>query len=162
MNAILIPIHSITSLITNSSTTIYTYSDSSLSALKSMFGEIFKVFGVNKTCDEVFKLVVMCDEDEYTEDMDEDDEDNSATPAATSSNKRPKSATEANEIVAAVAAGKMEKPAWMITKEEKENYSGYTPATYLKIIPLAPEYAELADKVRKFLYSTGHEAFRDG
>lgn len=48
-----IKIHSATDLITNSSTVIFTYSDSSPDALKEMINEFFKAFNINKQCDDI-------------------------------------------------------------------------------------------------------------
>jgi hypothetical protein len=56
-----IPLHSITDLITNSSTTIYTYSDASEAAMRAMIDEFFKTFGIDKKCDDVFTLMVTCE-----------------------------------------------------------------------------------------------------
>ena len=52
-----LPLHSLTDLITNSSTVIYTYSDNSEKALREMIDEIFHVLGVKKKCDDVFTVL---------------------------------------------------------------------------------------------------------
>lgn len=51
-----INLHSIIDLITNSSTEIYTYSSGSLKACEEMINEFFKVFNIDKTCNDIFEL----------------------------------------------------------------------------------------------------------
>jgi hypothetical protein len=50
-----IKFHSLTDIITNSSTTIYTYSDKSSKACKEMVDEIFETLGIDKSCDDVLR-----------------------------------------------------------------------------------------------------------
>jgi hypothetical protein len=152
-----IPIHSLTDIITNSSTTIFTYSNCSPNACREMIDEIFTVLGVDKKCDDVFTLTVMLRNDEYYYEYwngNEDDED------------EPKEGALSNDkidaIIKDVVTGKVDKPNWMIEAEEKEGWSGYSPSTELYITPKLPEYEKLAKLISNFLYSTGHEGTRDG
>jgi len=48
-----IKINSITDLITNSSTTIYTYSECSVDVFKSVVNEMLLLCGRGKTCDDI-------------------------------------------------------------------------------------------------------------
>ena len=151
-----IKLHSFTDLITNSSTVIFTYSDGSEVALKEMVEEFFKSFGVDKKFDEVFKTVVLCDDSyRYSEYLDKfDDED---YPEGITKD------TDIDQLYRDVASGKVEKPEWFNTVEEEENdYDYFAPSTDLYIIPLSTEYEPLAKAIRGFLYSTSHEATRDG
>jgi len=153
-----VKIHSTTDLITNSSTVIFTYSEGSEGSLKEMVNEIFKTFNINKTYDEVFNTVVLCEDEylygEYIENLEDDGDD------------LPEGITEETDIsklVDDVKSGKLEKPKWFNDVEEKDNHCDYFRAsTTLHIIPKLAEYQKLADLIQIFLYSTSHEATRDG
>jgi hypothetical protein len=153
-----IKIHSATDLITNSSTVIFTYSGSSEGALKTMIDEIFKTFGVNKTCDEVFDTVVLCESSEpYSEYFASLSEEGDTYPEGFGAD------TDVDQLYRDVEAGKTPKPQWFNDVEEKEDsWSYYTPSTYLCIIPKQEEYKKLGELINAFLYSTDHEATRDG
>jgi hypothetical protein len=151
-----IKLHSITDLITNSSNTIFTYSKGSESALKDMITELFKVFNINKTCDEIFKLVVLCDVYVYGEYISGLLEDEESLPEGITEE------TDIKLIYNDVKTGKTEKPAWFKPAEEHTDGEGFNPDTYLHLIPLEQEYSTLATLVRKFLYSTSHEASHNG
>jgi len=142
-----IPIHSCTDLITNSSTVIFTYSDSSEPAMIEMIDELFKTFGIDKKCSDVFDTVVLCDDDyRYGEYGD-----------------IPEDVKDVSQLVADVRACKVPKPDWFKEVEGAEDtYSYYTPDTTLYIVPKSEEYNQLAAKIQGFLYSTDHEATRDG
>ena len=151
-----IKLHSFTDLITNSSTVIFTYSDGSEVALKEMVEEFFKSFGVDKKFDEVFKTVVLCEDSyrysEYFDGMDAED-----WPEGVDEN------TDIDQLFKNVATGKVEKPEWFkIVEEDESSYDYFAPSTTLYIIPLSPEFAPLASAIDGFLYSTNHEATRDG
>lgn len=141
-----IPLHSTTDLITNSSTVIFTYSESSESALVEMINEVFKTFGINKTCEDVFQTVVLTDGYRYLESEDSEG----------------MTSEQVNQLYADVLTGKIEKPEWFKNAEEHENYEYFTPDTYLHLIPKKEEYKKLATLIKNFLYSTDHEAQRDG
>lgn len=159
-----IRIHSFTDLITNSSTTIFTYSDNSLEACKEMIDEFFQALGVDKTCDDVFNLVVTLDdessyadclEDEDNEDEDEEDDEDDEEEDDDGS------AVDANnieEIVKDVRAGKIAKPQWMVEAEEYAKNMDEPPETTLFISAKSPEFEKLAKLVKNFLYSTEQEA----
>ena len=147
-----IPIHSATDLITNSSTVIFTYSDGSEAAVVEMINEMFKTFGIDKKCEEVFDTVVLCDSYQYVEVAVEQEN----IPEGIDPDK-------ILEIYEDVASGKIPKPDWFKTIEGTEDsWSYYPPNTYLHLIPKKPEYAQLGAKIKSFLYSTDHEATRDG
>ena len=145
-----IAIHSVTDLITNSSTNIFTYSGGSEGALQSMINELFKVFGINKTCEEIFNTVVLCEDSEYYSEYISDLGEE--YPEGIDEN------TDIEELYESVKAGKTPKPDWFVEAEESENsYHGYPPSTMLYLSPKSEEYEKLADLVSNFLYSTGHE-----
>jgi len=142
-----IPIHSVTDLITNSSTTIFTYSEGSEKALVEMIDELFKTFGIDKKCEDVFDSVVLADSETYTEydDIPEEIKED-----------------EVEQLYINVVTGKVPKPDWFKEAENQEGWSYYTPDTYLHLIPKKPEYENLGRLINSFLYSTNHEATRDG
>jgi len=138
-------VHSITDLITNSSTVIFTYSDGSAKAAEEMINAIFESFGIDKTFDEVFKTAILCNSEVYSEFSDAPEN------------------VDIEQLYEDVKTGKVEKPNWFIDAETDEShYDYYSPSTYLYLIPQKEEYKELAESVKNFLYSTDHEATRDG
>jgi len=156
-----IPLHSLTDLITNSSTVIYTYSEASEQALKNMVNEFLKVLGSDKTCDEVFKLTVTLEDSwslgGYFEDLEPEDLPKDLL------NEDDEIDWEKVELIFnSVKQGYLTKPEWMSDAEKHVDYYSYTPTTILNIVPLSPEYAKLAELIEKFLYSPSHEATRDG
>jgi len=151
-----IPIHSITDLITNSSTTIFTYSKGSEKALYEMIDEIFNIFGINKKCEDVFNAIILCEESynysEYISDLDESEYPEGITKE-----------TDIEQLYEDVKNGKINKPDWFNDVESREDsYSCFTPSTYLYLNTKSDEYAKLANLVTNFLYSTDHDATRDG
>jgi hypothetical protein len=143
-----------TDLITNSSTTIYTYSENSEGALKDMINEIFSVLRVGKRCEDVFTLSVTLDGIEYYgyyfENNDKPDE------FADLEDSKLDEAIEA--VVKKVVNGEIQKPQWMKDAEEHEDGEGYRPGTTLNIVPKLPEYEKLSKLITNFLYSTSQES----
>ena len=72
-----IKIHSMTDLITNSSTTIYTHSEDSPAALEALVNEFFNSVGMTLKCSDVFNFKVEKNQDQYydmlIDSLDEDD-----------------------------------------------------------------------------------------
>jgi hypothetical protein len=131
-----IKFHSLTDIITNSSTTIYTYSDKSSKACKEMVDEIFETLGIDKSCDDVFNIVITFD-DYYNYTYYADDNNIEFT----------------EEIFNDIITGKIKKPSWM-TKLEKDPEQG---GTTMHITAKVPEFEDLAKRIHKFLYSTYSE-----
>ena len=149
-----------TDLITNSSTVIYTYSDASEGTLRCMIDEVFRIFNINKTCDDVFNLSVTLEQEynytEYLKNCDEIPEELTGL-----SDKKFKEAIE--KTIQDVKNGLIKKPEWMAKAENaRDNDYGYGYSTNLNITPKAPEYERLATLVDKFLYSPSHEAAYNG
>ena len=150
-----IKLHSITDLITNSSTVIFTYSDGTIKPLKEMVNEMLKTFNTDKTFDEVFDAVVL-NEDWYTY-RDYFEEHNNDYPEGIDEN------TDFEKLYDEVASGKIEKPIWFDEVEEAETrHDYYRENNVLCIIPKDEKYAKTAKLIEAFLYSTDHEATRDG
>ena len=148
-----VKLHSITDLITNSSTTIYTYSEQSEAALQNMINEIFSVLRVGKRCEDVFTLSVTFEDKDhycyYFEDNDLPDELQGLEGDALD-----KAIDEALEKVKAGGP----KPQWMKDAEEHEDGEGYRAGTVLNIEAKTPEYEKLSNLIYAFLYSTSQES----
>jgi len=135
-----IRIHSQTDLITNSSTTIYTYSESSPKACIEMINAIFESFGVGYKCEDIFNLVLLL-EDDYQYKYWLKQKGNVVD-------------GDLDEFIKKVRAGKAEKPAWMLDAEAANEERG---GTTLYISAKKPEHNNMADKIYSFLYSTRAE-----
>jgi len=161
-------LHSLTDLITNSSTVIYTYSDSSPKALCEMIDEIFKVLGVEQKCEDIFTIYITKDTSDYSDwicdrGADEDNPDGiQGVPKELMDYKT--SGKAMDKLVADITSGKVKKPDWFVEMEEElvNGYDDYPPETTMCVEAKDPKYENLAKLVVKFLYSTGHEATRDG
>jgi len=158
----MITIHSITDLITNSSTTIYTYSDSSPKAMTEMIDGIFKVFGIDKKCEDVFNVSVemsdssaiservidyLCDEPESVpkDFYNQDDEDDLFN--------------KLDQLYNDIYDNNVKSPDWLVAAEQSTlDGMDYSPSTTLKITAKQPEYEELCKLITNFLYSTSHSA----
>jgi hypothetical protein len=152
MKTLKIKLHSSVDLITNSSTVIFTYSGGSIKAVKDLVNEMLKVFGMeDKTFDDIFYAATFLEEDyEYME-------NNDSFP-----NDIGDEVEYLKTIKIQVLKGEIEKPDWMKDAESKSTWSGYNPSDTLEILTKDEKYDELANKLLKYLYSTDHEATRDG
>jgi len=147
-------LHSFTDLITNSSTTIYTFSDESEQALVSLIDEICSTFGLKERCVDLFSLNVMPnDNDRFIEWISEHHDE---YPEIPSSLYEKGSYRVADNFINNVCAGVIEKPLWFDTmKAEGMKFNAeYGPGTTLHVIPKNPKYEKIAKLVVKFLYST--------
>ena len=162
-----IKIHSTTDIITNSSETIFTYSDNSPKMLEKMIDEIFKVLGVDHKCNDIFRMTVMLED--YTcwfDCQDDEDESDVKLPPEFKGADYHTRYKLLNAVVDDICSGKIKKPAWLKKMEEEiaqkqEEYS-YPPSTVMHVVAKDPKWDGLADLVVKFLYSTQHEACREG
>ena len=145
--------HSVVNLITNSSTTIFTWQDDSLAIVKELVNEFIGVIGDSKvTFEDAFYAGVFADAYTYYEDEDEDD---------TSTRPEFNSYEEVESLIEDILTGKIEKPEWMNRAEEKESYSYYEPNRYLYIKAKDAKYENIATLLKKFLNSPDHEASRN-
>lgn len=143
-----IKIHSVTDLITNSSTVIYTYSEGSLQSVKDLVNVMFQTLNYDYTFDEVFHAVVLCAYDRYLN--------------SDSFNAHMESKEEFSTLWDKIMIGEAEVPAWMAQIRREANYNGCYPDTNLYLTPKSERYQELSNKLLNFLYSTSHEASYDG
>jgi hypothetical protein len=165
--------HSITDIITNSSTTLFTYSDASPQACEEMIDEIFKTFGIDKKCSDVFRLTVLAedayiydewkdrheedDDDDLDEDEDEDDEEFDDE-IEEEEEEEEEEEGDVDKLMQDIIQGRSEKPSWMTEAEQEEDGDGYAPNTTLYIVAKSPEFEKLAELIVNFLYSTRHTA----
>lgn len=131
-----------TDLITNSSTTIFTYYDGSLDVCKEMINEFFKICGVDKTADEIFNFVVLCDYYDYA---DYYDYENNTVSDLT------------RDEFDLIKQGLKPKPSWF-TKVEKEDCDGSRRSNNLFITPKDPTYTKCGELICKFLSSSYSES----
>ena len=149
---IIMKIHSIVDVITNSSTVIYTYQDDSIEPAKELVNEMLKLSGItDKTADDIFFFNALYDldilYDLYHNNIDPEYKDNYDKVDSYIMN-----CIQNNDI-----------PNWMIPNDS-DDYSGYDlpRATELHITAKEPQYQDLADKLLIFLNSPNADARYDG
>jgi hypothetical protein len=146
-------LHSITDLITNSSTTIFTYSEGSIEPCKELINEILKLMGEDKTCDDIFELSITKDNDSIRDLMDYQLEDylepEEYAALNIPENDYKKRNKRYDEILEEIQSGKVEEPEWY--QELSEDIESDTD---LNIKVKDAKYEKLAELVIKFLYST--------
>ena len=153
METIKLKIHSTVDIITNSSTTIFTYQDGSVVPLKELIDEILKLSGSDQKADDCFFFETFLDDDGYYC-------ENENCPFTFDDWSKNEEYLESLKLQ--ILKGEIEKPNWMKIAEEDSNYDGYQYPTTLEILPKDEKYSDLANKLLKYLNSTSHEAFRDG
>jgi len=131
-----IPLHSATSLITNSSTTIYTKSHNCENAFRNMIKELFQSFNIPYEFDDVFSVMLLSDNYVYSSYLEDNDVEGITDK------------TDINKLCNDVKSGIMPKPIWF-KKAEKYGEG----SSYLYIRTKDPKYDNLAQLIKKFLYS---------
>ena len=150
-------IHSIVDVITNSSTVIYTYQNSTKEA-KELLQEILNLIGNNETVEDSFYVDTFLDDDQYVDYSD------------ASGNDFPEDFPEdykdqysyVRKTKEKIMKGEIERPIWMKKIEEREIYDGWMPDVNLYIMPKSYKYTGLAEKMLKFLNSPECDGGRDG
>jgi hypothetical protein len=154
MKPVKINIHSVVDVITNSSTTVYTWQDNCIQPAKEMIQEFLKVFGIDKKVDDIFYIDSFLEwsygygEHKYS----------CENPFFNGGEwiDLPKDFIE--KEIEKVLKKEIDKPAWMKESEEYRNYEGMTQPTSLYILAKEEKYKDLAEKIKKFLNSTDSEA----
>lgn len=153
-----INIHSVVDVITNSSTTIFTYCDGCIGPAKELINEFIKTFGGEDlkglTADDMFSFGIFCDRDIYVEKYDDsflEDEDN------------PFDGVDdhyefVDDLIERILKGDFKKPNWMIDMEESEDYDGYRSSSNIFIVSKDKKY----NKIGKLLISFLHSTYEDG
>lgn len=163
-----IKIHSIVDVITNSSTVIYTYQNS-IKEAKELVQEVLDIAGItDKTPDDIFYYGIFCDKDRYFEAEHEDfpkdcPEIDYSTPYNSEERRAIYAAQDKwlGDIKLSIMKGEIEKPNWMVDAEE-EDYDGWSPDSYLYLVPKDNKFKGLADKISKLLGSVSADGGRDG
>ena len=176
MNIRKINIYSIVDVITNSSTTIYTYQENSIEPAKELIEEILKLLRDEEEDysidpDDYFYFGVFCKNELYfdrfdykkerekPDDMPEVKGEYNTKQWKYTNRKREK---WLNNLKKDIMKGEKKKPNWMEIVEEEGGYSVLTPDTYLHIIPKEEKYKPLVEKIINFINSPRHEGIRDG
>ena len=158
-----ISIHSVTDLITNSSTVIYTYSDGCQKALEEFLDELFLSMGMNVKCSDVFVMMVTPNFNTCAEWIDENEgrvnDPGLLAELASYKTRRP----TIDKLIGDIAKGAIEKPEWFDDMcKPVENSMGYPGETVLNVFAKDPKHDKLADLAVNFLYSTNHESCYNG
>lgn len=144
-----IQLHSVTDLVTNSSTTIYTFSEKSEGAFRDLVNEFFKTLGVNKTCDEVFNFAVL----PGSYDQHRDWLDDNGTEEAQKLLKE-LDYYDFDSLMASIALKEVPAPDWYEDVMEAVDTEDIYGGTTLYITAKEPQYEKLAEMFVNFLYST--------
>jgi hypothetical protein len=142
-----IKIHSFTDLITNSSTTIYTFYEKSPEAFKLLVNEMLKVFQQPYKCDDIFIVSVHFETDLY-EDAYQHYLKTNNLPSLSKDYKE-----KMNQITKAISIADLSGniPEW-ISYVEKDGMTGYQ--NYMFIYPKDPKFNKLASLLKNYLYSS--------
>jgi len=153
-------IHSAVDVITNSSTTIFSYFNGSVKPAKELINEIIKTFGGPEleglTADDMFYFGTFCDVYRYVESVDDMYFEEDEHPYLGVPDDKWYEYTDS--LIERITKGEIEKPLWMNRVEEHENYNGYHPENELYIVPKDEKFKPFADKMMKFVMSADHEA----
>ncbi len=159
MKMIKLGFHSMVDVITNSSTTIFTYSDGSVAPAMRLVDEILKLMGSSETANDIFYMDVFVDDDYYSDHLYDGGE---GCPEGFNDLDWKGKNEFIDDVIQKVLKEEIERPEWMIEVDNSDNYDGYRYPTTIYILPKDVKYQALAEKLDKFLYSTSADAFRDG
>lgn len=154
--------HSFVDVITNSSTTIYTYSKSSIEPAKKLINSFVKLMGYSKTADEMFFIDCFPDFwekwDDFIERTVENDFDEETESIKNMDFHERKEYFE--KLKYDIASGAKERPAWI--DYEPDDYYYPSSGTNIYIYPKSKKFKEVAEALVTFLYSTEHAARYEG
>lgn len=148
-----IKLHSFTDLITNSSTTIYTFHEKSPEVLKQLIDEMLVVFNQPYKCDDIFTIAVHFDENQYVDEYRDYLERNNLPPLS-------KYPLYLEQVVKAISIADQsgDIPEWITNVEQ---YGLGNRENYLHIYPKDPKFNRLAALLKKYLYSSYSEEGSD-
>jgi len=149
-------VHSIVDVITNSSTVIYTYQDSTKEA-KELLQEILNLIGEKKDVDDLFHIGVFLSEDDYYIDSLDNAEEYPENFPVDDWKAQSKYIADLQEKI---LKGEASKPDWMENIEDGLDYDDYRYSTSLYILPKDEKYTGLVKKMLTFLNFPSHEATR--
>ncbi len=161
-------IHSIVDVITNSSTVIYTYQNSTSEA-KALVGEVLKLMGSDLAPDDVFYYGVFNEDyDRYFDKLGDTDEDfpqidYENTKYGTTERTAQSEAQSKwfDDLLLSIMKGEIERPEWM---EECEGEDGdyWEPSSCLHMIPKDEKFQGLGNTISRLLGSVDADGGRDG
>ena len=168
MELLRVNLHSAVDVITNSSTTIFTYSGGSDKKAIELIDGILKISGCGLVAKDIFYMGVFLDDfnsyfeqigDDYCTDGDYDRNLMKEEGCSEDFISLMMDDIEIDTVIKQILTGKIDKPEWMEEAEDYEDsYNGYRPDTTLYVLPKKDEYKDVAEMVTNFLYSTQHEA----
>ena len=154
-------LHSAVDVITNSSTTIFTYSEGSDKKAVELINELLGVLGSDLKAEDMFYMGVFLDDTDYLlerigdrywgkdgcdiELMKEEGCEDSLIEAINDDN------FSANDLIEKILKGEISKPKWL-SDDDDDQYS-----TTLYVLPKEEKYTAVAKKITEFLYSTEYE-----
>jgi hypothetical protein len=143
---IVLNLHSAVDVITNSSTTIYTYEWGCEGPAQDLIDEVLRLQGSDKKWSDVVYMGVFCSVDDYiyrTQDWD-------VVPNAPESWNERRDWIESQII--SVMKGEMDRPEWM-SRVEDDDYGGdgYPPKSRLTILVKDEQYADLAKYIKSLV-----------
>jgi hypothetical protein len=170
MKPIRIGFHSMVDVITNSSTTIFTYSGGAEKPAKELVNEFLKCMGSELTADEMFDIFVMPNGwaiEIWVERIGEDDSDElNDLPDDLVKAIKDGGIRDINDCIKNVAVqisrSEIVQPSWFSSIFDAECGDWVKCGTDLYIQPKEEKYTELAKRLIDFLYSTNHEAVYNG
>jgi len=144
INKILIPIHSVIDLITNSSTELFVHSENSIEPVKELLNELLRIEGSDKTCDEVFDISMEYDIKPLNEFIENYFEDNDEILQLEYKDRI--------EFLRDIINKRKPEPNWWddIVNDCGNNYHV---KTLLVVKPKEEKYNNFSELLRKFLYS---------
>ena len=168
MKSFKVNLHSAVDVITNSSTTIFTYSGGSHKKAIELINGILSAVGSELKAEDMFYMGVFIEDmnyyfervgDDYwgedgvdVERMKEDELEDSLIEALSDED------LDTNEFINKILRGEIKKPKWLDEAEDMDDGDGYNYGTTLYVLPKKEEYADVAKMITDFLYSTDHEA----
>lgn len=162
MKGLEVSLHSFVDVITNSSTTIYTFSESSVEPAKKLVNAFAKLMGYPKAAEEMFFFECFPSFheqwDSYVEAKEEDEltEEDKAINAMSYGDRQ----LYFSQLKLDICMNKKERPHWL--DEDHSRWGDDYIESKIFIYPKDAKYQEVADKLKEFLYSTSHEARYDG
>ena len=134
-----IKIHSIVALITNSSTEIYSFYDSSVEVAKELVNEMLNAFTVGGVWNDYFTIELFIDKEYYEEYWHENIGDEEEAP-------------DVLQLMMDIKKGLIRKPKWM-KRVEYSTPKEYQSGNMISITALKPEYNALAKKIHALVTS---------
>lgn len=173
---IILDIHSVVDVITNSSTTIYTYQNS-INATKALVQEILKLTGeTDKSPDDVFYYGVFCTTYDYiefindsvfeyyfdAEDINEEELENLKRLSELSSKEL---LSEIDKIKEGIMKSEIKKPYFFELVEDpgtRGDYESLAPSTKLHLIVKNEKYNAIAETIKNMLNSISADGLYNG